>query len=133
MVEEWYCEANNYANAEALTHVDVEKSLGVVKQEQLELSEKLKSADQTRSSVEVGLKTVERSAKEQRQKLHSTEIDLATQKKMVIDLQVELQKAKEEIQLAKEAAKAEKKTSYQLGVEETEIRLAEEILEVCRD
>ena len=52
---------------------------------------------------------------------------------MVVDLQVELQKAKQEIQLAKEAAKAEKKTSYQLGVEETEIRLAEEILEVCRD
>ena len=60
MAEEWYCEANNYAIAEALTHVDVEKSLGVVKQEQLELSEKLKSADQARSSVEVGLKTVER-------------------------------------------------------------------------
>ena len=58
---------------------------------------------------------------------------MATQKKMVVDLQVELQKAKQEIQLAKEAAKAEKKTSYQLGVEETEIRLAEEILEVCRD
>ena len=44
-----------------------------------------------------------------------------------------MQKAKEEVQLAKEAAKAEKKTSYQLGVEETEIRLAEELSEVCRD
>ena len=30
---------------------------------------------------------------------------------MVIDLQVELQKAKEEVQLAKEAAEAEKKVS----------------------
>ena len=133
MAEEWYREANNRADAEALTHADVEKSLGVVKQEQLELSEKLKSTDQARSSAEVDLKTVERQAKEQRQKLHSTEIDLATQKQMVVDLQVELQKAKEEIQLAKEATEAEKKTSYQLSVEETEIRLAEEILEVCRD
>ena len=44
-----------------------------------------------------------------------------------------MQKAKEEVQLAKEAAKAEKKTSYQLGVEETKIRLPEELSKVCRD
>ena len=89
--------------------------------------------DQACSSVEVGLKTAERQAEEQRQKLHSTEIDLVTQKQMVIDLQVELQKAKEEVQLAREAAEAEKKVSYQLGVEETKIRLAEELSEVCQD
>ena len=62
-----------------------------------------------------------------------TEIDLATQKQLVIDLKVELQKVKEEAQLAKEAAEAEKKALYQLGVEETQVRLAEELLEVCRD
>ena len=65
--------------------------------------------DQARSSAEVGLKTKERQAEEQRQKLHSTEIDLATQKQMVIDLQVELQKAKEEVQLAREAAEVRRK------------------------
>ena len=59
MAEEWYREANNRAKAEALTRADVEKSLGAVKQEQLELSEKLKSADQACSSVEAGLKMVE--------------------------------------------------------------------------
>ena len=32
-----------------------------------------------------------------------------------------------------EAAEAEKKASYQLGVDETKIRLAEELLEVCRN
>ena len=52
---------------------------------------------------------------------------------MVIDLKVELQKAKEEAQLAREAAEAKKKDSYLLGVEETQIRLAEEISEVCID
>ena len=52
---------------------------------------------------------------------------------MVIDLQVELQKAKEEVQLAREAAEAEKKVSYQLSVEEIEIRLAKELSEVCQD
>ena len=78
MAKEWYCEADNHAEAKALTHTEVEKSFGVVKQKQLKLSEKLKSADQACSSVEASLKTRERQAEEQRQKLHSTEIDLAT-------------------------------------------------------
>ena len=52
---------------------------------------------------------------------------------MVIDLQAKLKKAKEKFQLAKKAAKAEKKASYQLGVEEIEIRLVEELSEVCYD
>ena len=42
-----------------------------------------------------GLKTVERQVEDQRQKLHLTEIDLATQRQLIIDLKVELQKAKE--------------------------------------
>ena len=36
-------------------------------------------------------------------------------------------------QLAREATEAEKQASYLLGVEETQMRLAEELLEVCRD
>ena len=52
---------------------------------------------------------------------------------MVIDLQVELQKAKEEVQLAREAVEVEKKVSYQLGVEETEIWLVDELSKVCQD
>ena len=55
------------------------------------------------------------------------------QKQMVVDLQAELQKTKKEVQLAKEAIEAKKKAFYQLGVEEIEIRLAEELSEVCRD
>ena len=35
--------------------------------------------------------------------------------------------------MIREAAEAEKKAAYQLGVGETEARLSEEILEVCRD
>ena len=56
MAKEWYREADNRAEAKAFTRAEVEKSLGAVKQEQLELSEKLKSADQARSNAEVGLK-----------------------------------------------------------------------------
>ena len=79
------------------------------------------------------MKTVERQVEDQRQKLHLTEIDLATQRQLVIDLKVELQKAKEADQLAVEAAKAEKQASYLLDVEETQIRLADELSQVCRD
>ena len=68
------------------------------------------------------------------------EIDLATQRQLVIDLKVDLQKAKEAAQLAKEAAQlakevaeAKKQASYLLGVEETQIRLIEELSEVCKD
>ena len=62
-----------------------------------------------------------------------TEINLATKKQVVLDLKAALQKAKEEVQLAKEAAKAKKRAAYQLGVEKTEARLTEEFSEVCRD
>ena len=60
MTEEWYREADNRTKAEALICAEVEKSLGAIKQEQLELSEKLKSVDQARFNAEVGLKTAER-------------------------------------------------------------------------
>ena len=52
---------------------------------------------------------------------------------MVADLQAELQKAKKEVQLAREATEAEKKASYQLSVKETKISLTKELSEVCRD
>ena len=52
---------------------------------------------------------------------------------MIIDLKVELQKAQKEAQLAREAVESEKKATYKLGVEETEVRLAEELSEVCWD
>ena len=119
VVEEWYRDAHKQADAEALTRADVEKSLGTAKQEQIELFEKLKVVNQAHSSAEAGLNTAERQAEDQRQKLHLIEIDLAIQKQMVIDLKVELQKAKEEAQLAREAAEAEKKASYLFDVEET--------------
>ena len=62
-----------------------------------------------------------------------TEINLATERQIVLDLKAILQKAKEEAQLAKEATEAEKRAEYQLGVKETQVRLTEELLEVCKD
>ena len=97
VAEEWVRDARKEAEAkaEALSHADVERSLGALKQEQAEMAKKFKAVDQARLSVEAGLKTVERQAEDQRQKLHLTEIDLATEKQLDLDLKVELQKAKE--------------------------------------
>ena len=130
MAKEWNRDARKQAEAEALSCTNVEKSLGALKQEQIEMSEKLKAADQARLSVKASLKTIERQVEGQRQKLHLTEIDLG---QLVLNLKVELQKAKDAAQLAKEAAEVEKQALYLLGVEETQIRLAEELSEVCRD
>ena len=65
--------------------------------------------------------------------LYQTKIKLATLRQLVLELRADLQKAKEVAQLAKEAAEAKKQASYLLGVEETQVRLAEELVEVCRD
>ena len=45
----------------------------------------------------------------------------------------ELRRVREEAQLIRAAAEAEKNAARQLGVQETESRLSEEIPEVCRD
>ena len=52
---------------------------------------------------------------------------------MVSDLKAELQKTKEVAQVAREAAKAAEEAAYECRVEETEIRLAEKVVGVCRD
>ena len=57
-------------------------------------------------------------------------MDLKTALQKVED---ELRRVKEEAQLIREAVEAEKNASRQLGVQETEARLSEEIPEVCRD
>ena len=80
VAKEWVRDAHNEANAANLAHADVEKSLRALKQEQAELSKKLKEVDQACRNVEAGLKTVERQAEDQHQKLHLTEIDLATER-----------------------------------------------------
>ena len=52
---------------------------------------------------------------------------------MVLELKVELQRAKEAAQAEKDAIEASRQASYLIGVEETQIRLAEDLAEVCKD
>ena len=65
--------------------------------------------------------------------MHYIEINLATEKQLVTELRKELRKAREAVQLVKEAAEAEKQVAYTLGVEETQARLIEELSAVCRE
>ena len=62
------------------------------------------------------MKTTERQFEEVCKELHYSEINLATEKKMVTELREELRKARETAQLFKKAAKAEKQAAYELGV-----------------
>ena len=80
VAKEWICDAHKEVEVEALSRANVEKSLGALKQEKVEMSEKLKAADQARLIVVAGLKTIERQAEDQHQKLYLTEIDLATER-----------------------------------------------------
>ena len=65
--------------------------------------------------------------------MHVTEINLATEKELVLDLKAQLQKAKEAAWVAREAAEVAVKASYEHGVLDTENRLTEEVAVVCRD
>nr|XP_023916092.1 tropomyosin alpha-1 chain-like [Quercus suber] len=95
VAEEWVKDACNEARAEAQSRSEVEKTLGNLRQDQDRLFEKLKEAIKAKDSADAGFKIVEKQAEDQLQKLHIIEIDLATERQLVKDLRVELQKAKE--------------------------------------
>ena len=104
-VAEEYCRNNRkLAEVKALSRAEVEKSVGSLKQENFELSEKFKETDKGCKSAEAELKNAETQAKDQRQKLFVIETDLATERKKVLDFTVALEKAVEEARLAKEEA-----------------------------
>ena len=79
------------------------------------------------------MKTTKRQFEEVRKELHYSEINLATEKQMVIELREELRKAREAAQLLKEATEVKKQAAYTLGVQETQSRLTEEFSAVARD
>ena len=80
MAEEWYRDAYKWADAEALSRAEIEKTVWAIKQEQYELTEKLKEAQSARLRAEASFKIAEKQAEDQHQTLHVTEINLATEK-----------------------------------------------------
>ena len=140
MAEE-FCRGNSSrAEVETQARAEVEKTLGSLQHNYAELMDKFKESENRRKSADAGLKTAESQAENQRKELFATQINLATEKQAVQDLKTALQKVedelrrvREEAQLIREATEAEKSASRQLGAQETEARLSEEIPEVCRD
>ena len=107
--------------------------LGVLKEKQAKMAEQVKDALRQRDSAEAGLKTTEKQVEDIRKELHYCDINLATEKQMVIEFREELCKAREAAQLLKEATEAEKQATYDLGVQETQSHLTEEFSAVARD
>ena len=120
MTEDWVKDARSEVKAEFNARSEVEKELGTLKESQAQLFEQLKEAVRARDSFEASLKTIEKQAEDLCKQLHYTEINLATEKQLVTELCEELQKAREAVELVKEAAEAEKQAAYTLGVEETQ-------------
>ena len=133
VAEECVKDAQNKARVEANLCIETNKALGAMKQENQELATKLTFEEKVQRSAEAGLKNVQDQAEDQRKKLYLTEIELATQKQLVLNLKADLKKAKAIARTAEEAAKASREASYNLEVEEIEIQLAEELAEVCKD
>ena len=133
MAEDWVKGARSEARAtfDVLSKVEVE--LGAQKENHSKLAEQLKEAVKARDSAEAGLKTIEKQFEDIRKQLHYNEINLATEKQLVTELCEELRKAREVVQLVKEAAEAEKQAAYTLRIEETQARLTEEFSTICRD
>ena len=140
MAEE-FCRVNrNRAEAETQARTEMEKTLRSLKHNHLELKEKFKDSENQRKSAEAGLKSAEAQAEDQRKELYTTQINLATEKQAVLELKTalqkvedELQRVKKEAQLIRETTEAEKNAARQLGAQETEAGLSEEIPEVCRE
>ena len=80
VTEEWVRNSHDQIKTKTHSCLEVEKALGALKEKHTQLFEKLKDSDKARLSAEVDLKTMERQMEDQRQKLHITEINLATEK-----------------------------------------------------
>ena len=133
MAKEWVKDSRNEAKAEANYRFEIEKEVGNLKEDQAKLFEQLKEAVRARDNSKACLKNAEKQAEEQGKQLHFTEINLATERQLVKDLREEFRKVKEAAQLAKEAAETEKQAAYTLGVEETQVRLTEELSVVYKE
>ena len=106
VAKEWVKDAQNKARAEANLRAETSKALRALKHKNQELVAKLTAEERAWRSVEADLKNVQDQAEDQRKKLYLTEIELATQKQLVLGFKAELEKAKTATQTAEEAVEA---------------------------
>ena len=129
--------ARDEVKAKAHSCFEVEKALGVLKEEHKQPGNKLTVIEKERLSALAGLKNIEAQAEDQHKLLYTIELKLATQKQQVMNFKAALQKvkdaAKKATRVAKEAIEVMERASYERGVEDTKNRLAKEVARVCRD
>ena len=58
---------------------------------------------------------------------------MGTARQQVLELNVDLEKAKAPARMAEEVVKASRLASYKQGVQETKVQLVDELAEVCKD
>ena len=96
--------AHNKFEVESNFWHKVERALGSAKEEKNQLAKKLKTSEHEHQRSLAGLKNTESQAEDQRQLLFTTELNLATEKAIILSLKAELEKAKVEAQAVKDAA-----------------------------
>ena len=133
MAKKWVKNARSEARAAFNARSEIEVELGALKENHSKMAEQLKECVRARDSAEAGLKTTEKQFEDIRKQLHYTEINMAIEKQLVMELREELRKAREAAQLFKEVTEAEKQAAYTLGMEETQAKLTEEFSTVARD
>ena len=97
MAEVWVKSARSEARADFDARFDVEVELGALKENHSKMAKQLKEMVRVRDSAEAGLKTTEKQFEDIRKQLHYNEINLATEKQLVMELREELRKAREAV------------------------------------
>ena len=82
--------ARSEARAAFDARSEVEVKLGALKENHSKMAEQLKEAVRARDSTEAGLKTIEKQFEDIQKQLHYTEINMATEKQLVMELREEL-------------------------------------------
>ena len=95
MAEDWVKGARSEASAAFNARFEVEVELGALKENHSKLAEQLKEAVRARDSAEAGFKTTEKQFEDICKQLHNNEINMATEKQLVMELREKLRKARE--------------------------------------
>ena len=80
MAKDWVKNARSEARAAFDARSKVEIELGALKENHSKMAEQLKEVVRARDNAEAGLKTTEKQFEDIRKQLHSTEINLETEK-----------------------------------------------------
>ena len=133
VAEKWAKKAREDLHNEVQSGHIAERATGDLKKEIDSLNHEVKEAKGGRDSAEASLQNATKQAEDLRQQLHQSKEDLRAEKQAVSNLKAELAKVKGKARLAREAAEKAVAASYERGVSDTEVRLAEEVATVCRE